>query len=257
MAPEISVIVPIWNERLNVIPLIEQIFRAFAKEPRAIELLLVDDSSTDGTWEQILQAQQVDARVRALRLLSHSGQSAAVWTGFNASRGSILVTLDGDLQNDPADLPKLLAELPRSDLVCGVRMKRMDNSVRRISSRIARWARKRVLGVDFRDTGCSVRALKRSVLPMLFGFDGLHRFLPILAHFGGAIVLEIPISHRPRIAGKSKYGVWNRLGRGICDLAAIAWYRRRQIAQIPYTEQRAKEEAKVTSPKGAHADSGH
>jgi hypothetical protein len=98
-----------------------------------------------------------------------------------------------------------------------------------------------VLGVDFRDTGCSVRVFKRSVLPTLFPFDGLHRFLPILAHFGGAVVLELPIAHRPRIAGKSKYGVWNRLGRGICDLAAIAWYRKRQIAQVPYSEQPAME----------------
>lgn len=241
MPPEISVIVPVWNERPNVMPLTEQVFQAFAKEPRTLELLLVDDASTDGTWEQILEAQRRDSRVRPLRLLRHSGQSAAIWAGFGASRGSILSTLDGDLQNDPADLPRLLAALPQCDLVCGVRLKRMDNSVRRISSRIARWARKTVLGVDFRDTGCSVRIFKRSVLPTLFPFDGLHRFLPILAHFGGAVVLEMPISHRPRIAGQSKYGVWNRLGRGICDLAAIAWYRKRQIAQIQYSEQPATE----------------
>src|SRR6266446_2879703 len=156
MAPEISVIVPFWNEQPNVIPLTEQIFQAFVNEPRALELLLVDDASTDGTWEKILDAQRADSRVRALRLLRHSGQSAAMWTGFGASRGSILSTLDGDLQNDPADLPRLLAALPQCDLVCGVRLKRMDNSVRRISSRIARWARRSVLGVDFRDTGCSV-----------------------------------------------------------------------------------------------------
>src|SRR5579859_4114527 len=235
MAPEISVIVPFWNEQPNVIPLVEQVFKAFANEPRPLELLLVDDASTYGTWEQMLEAQRADSRVRPLRLLRHSGQSAAMWAGFGASRGSILSTLDGDLQNDPADLPRLLTALPKADLVCGVRLKRMDNTVRRISSRIARWARKVVLGVDFRDTGCSVRVFKRSVLPTLFPFDGLHRFLPLLAHFGGAVVLEMPISHRPRVAGKSKYGVWNRLGRGICDLAAIAWYRKRHIAQVRYS----------------------
>lgn len=237
MAAEISIIVPFWNERPNVIAVAEQVFQAFAKEPRAIELLLVDDASTDGTWEQILQAQRADSRIRALRLLRHSGQSAAIWAGFGASQGQILATLDGDLQNDPADLPRLLAALAECDLVCGVRLHRMDNFVRRVSSRIARWARRTVLGVDFRDTGCSVRTFKRSVLKTLFPFDGLHRFLPILAHYGGAVVLEMPISHRARIAGQSKYGVWNRLGRGICDLAAIAWYRRRQIASVRCTEQ--------------------
>jgi len=241
MSPEISVVVPLWNEQPNVIPLTQQVFAALAKEPRAIELILVDDASTDGTWEEILEAQRKEPRVRALRLLRHSGQSAALWTGFGASRGHILASLDGDLQNDPADLPRLLTALADCDLVCGVRLKRMDNSLRRFSSRVARWARKTVLGVDFRDTGCSLRALKRPVLQTLFPFDGLHRFMPILAHIGGAAVVEMPISHRPRHAGQSKYGVWNRLGRGICDLAAIAWYRKRQVAKIPFSEHLAGE----------------
>ncbi len=242
MAPEISVIVPLWNERLNVIPLADQVFQALSKEPRALELVLVDDASSDGTWEQIIELQRAEPRVRALHLLRHSGQSAALWTGLGASRGSVLATLDGDLQNDPADLPRMLAALANCDLVCGVRHRRMDNSLRRFSSRVARWARKVALGVDFRDTGCSLRVFKRSVLRTLFPFDGLHRFMPILAYTAGAIVLEVPISHRPRIAGESKYGVWNRLGRGICDLAMIAWYRKRQISQVPFTEH-AREES--------------
>ena len=236
MAPEISVIAPLWNESPNVIPLTQQVFQALSKQPRSLELLLVDDASTDDTWEQILEAQRVEPRVRAIRLQRHSGQSAALWTGFNASHGAVIATLDGDLQNDPADLPRLLEALTNSDLVCGVRTKRMDNSLRRFSSGVARWARKVVLGVDFRDTGCNLRVLKRPVLQTLFPFDGLHRFMPILAQLGGAVVLELPISHRPRIAGKSKYGVWNRLGRGICDLAMIAWYRKRQLSQVPFTE---------------------
>jgi dolichol-phosphate mannosyltransferase len=234
--PEISVIAPLWNEKLNVRPLAEQVFAALGHERRPIELILVDDASTDGTWEQILEAQRADARVRAIRHLRNSGQSAALWTGFTASRGNIIATLDGDLQNDPADLPRLLEALASSDLVCGVRTKRMDNSLRRFSSQVARWARKFVLGVDFRDSGCNLRVLKRSVLQMLFPFDGLHRFMPILAQGAGAVVTELPVAHRPRVAGLSKYGVWNRLGRGICDLAMIAWYRKRQFLPLDVQE---------------------
>src|SRR5260221_4095680 len=122
--PEISVVAPLWNEKLNVRPLVEQVFAALRNERRAIELILVDDASTDGTWEQMLEAQRADARVRPIRHLRNSGQSAALWTGFTASRGNIIATLDGDLQNDPADLPRLLEALASSDLVCGVRTKR-------------------------------------------------------------------------------------------------------------------------------------
>jgi dolichol-phosphate mannosyltransferase len=235
-APEISVIAPLWNEELNVRPLADQVFAAFRAEAKPIELILVDDASTDGTWQQILGAQQADARVRAVRHNRNSGQSAALWTGFSVSRGSVIATLDGDLQNDPADLPRLLEALKSADLVCGIRTKRMDNPMRRISSKVARWARKLVLGVDFRDSGCNLRAFKRSVLQTLFPFDGLHRFMPIVAQGAGVVVIEMPVNHRPRVAGVSKYGVWNRLGRGICDLAMIAWYRKRQIKNVSYVE---------------------
>ena len=235
--PEISVIAPLWNEKENARPLAEQVFGAFRNERRLIELILVDDASTDGTWEQILETQRADGRVRAIRHLRNSGQSAALWTGFTASRGNIIATLDGDLQNDPADLPRMIEALGSADLVCGVRTKRQDNSLRRFSSGVARWARKLVLGGDFRDSGCNLRVFKRSILQTLFPFDGLHRFMPILSQGAGAVVIEMPVSHRPRVSGVSKYGVWNRLGRGICDLAMIAWYRKRQLKNVAWTEQ--------------------
>ena len=234
--PEISVVAPLWNEELNVRPLAEQVFAAFRSEPRSVELILVDDASTDGTWERIVEVQKSDPRVLAVRHTRNSGQSAALWTGFGVSQGNIIATLDGDLQNDPADLPQLITALGTADLVCGVRTKRMDSTVRRISSKVARWARKLVLGVDFRDSGCNLRAFKRSVLQSLFPFDGLHRFMPIVAQGAGAVVIEMPVNHRPRIAGVSKYGVWNRLGRGICDLAMIAWYRKRQFKNVSFVE---------------------
>ncbi|HLH53677.1 MAG TPA: glycosyltransferase family 2 protein [Verrucomicrobiae bacterium] len=238
--PQISVVAPLWNEEDNVRPLAQQVFAAFGGGLPAIELILVDDASTDKTWERILEAQAADKRIRAVRHSRNSGQSAALWTGFQVSRGDIIATLDGDLQNDPADLPRLLEALQSADLVCGVRTKRMDSAVRKISSKIARWARKAALGVDFRDSGCNLRVFKRSVLQSLFAFDGLHRFMPIIAHGGGNVVIEVPVNHRPRIAGVSKYGIWNRLGRGICDLAMIAWYKKRQLKNIGFTEHETR-----------------
>jgi len=235
--PEISVIVPMFNEADNVGPMVEQVFAALRNEPRPFELVLVDDASTDGTWEKIVAAGKVEPRVRGLRHGRNAGQSAALWTGFRHSNSPILVTLDGDLQNDPADFPALLAELKEWDLVCGMRTKRQDNWLRRISSAIARKARSALLGVDFRDTGCGLRAFKRPVLEGLFEFNGFHRFMPVLAHSTGARVLEIPVNHRPRVAGVSKYGMWNRLGRGIMDLYGVKWFQKRLIRKVPVTQE--------------------
>jgi len=245
---ELSVVAPLWNEELNVGPLLERVVQALRSEPRPFEVIFVDDASTDATWSRILEAQKVEPRLRAIRLLHHSGQSAALWTGFSASRGRIIATLDGDLQNDPTDLPRMLKELQNYDLVCGLRARRKDNTVRRLSSAVARWARKTALGVDFRDTGCNLRVFDRVVLSKLFPFDGLHRFMPVLAHAAGFRVIELPVAHHPRMAGKSKYGVWNRLGRGIWDLAAIAWYRKRHLSRVPAAEHVRAEPQGIRNP---------
>jgi hypothetical protein len=143
------------------------------------------------------------------------------------------MTMDGDLQNDPADLPRLLSGLADHDVVCGMRTARRDNFIRRASSRIAMAARKLVLGVGFQDTGCALRVFKRTALDGLFAFNGFHRFMPILAYSAGCKVIEVPVNHRQRVAGVSKYGIWNRLGRGIYDLFAVAWYQKRRIAPQP------------------------
>lgn len=229
---DISIVVPVFNEEENILPMVREVAAAMRKDPRAYELLFVDDASTDGTWGRIQQARRENPQVRGLRHRRNAGQSAALWTGLQAAGGQILATLDGDLQNDPADLPRLLAELERVDFVCGVRTSRQDSIVRLISSRVARWARRWALGVDFKDTGCAARAFKRAALKGVFPFNGLHRFLPVLVHGAGVATLEIPIHHRPRVAGVSKYGVWNRLGRGIFDLLAMAWYQRRRIDAV-------------------------
>ncbi len=240
MDPEISIVVPLFNEGPNVLPLSEKVLAAFQSD-RRIELILVDDGSTDDTWTRILQAAAGDQRIRPVRHLRNAGQSAALFTGLRASRGGIIATLDGDLQNDPADLPRLVSQLSDCDLVCGVREKRMDSWLRRVSSRVARGARRLVLGVDFRDTGCALRAFKRSVLYTLPAFNGVHRFLPILAHGGGAVVRETPVTHHPRAAGVSKYGVWNRLGRGIFDLIMVRWYLKRQVNAMAEVESPSPE----------------
>jgi dolichol-phosphate mannosyltransferase len=215
-----------------------------------MDLILVDDGSTDETWDRITETCRADGRVRALRHAQSRGQSAALWSGFRASRGTIIATLDGDLQNDPADLPAMLADLATCDMICGLRAKRNDSVVRKISSAIARRARKLVLRVDFRDSGCNLRVFKWCVLEALPPFDGLHRFMPILAHGAGAVVKEVPVKHHPRTAGKTKYGVWNRLGRGIYDLAMVRWYLKRQIKTM------APVESLTVVPAGAGGQAG-
>lgn len=237
MARELSIIVPVYDEADNIFPLEREVSEAMKNVAIDYELVLVDDASKDATWQRIQDLRKTNPRVRGLRHLKNAGQSAALWTGILNTDTPLIATLDGDLQNDPADLPRLIAELKNADFVCGVRTKRKDTWVRRASSKIARWARKSALGVDFADTGCAFRVFKRSTLEGLFGFNGLHRFLPVLVHGGGHSTREVPINHRARVAGVSKYGVFNRLGRGIYDLIAIGWYQRRRVHRHPFSEE--------------------
>lgn len=227
-----------FNESANVAPLVDEIARLFAAQPRSWELVLVDDCSNDDTWPEILAAQNRNPQVRGLRHTKNRGQSAAVWTGLTGSTAPLLCTLDGDLQNDPAELPRMLALLGEVDFVCGHRVNRQDSAVRKVSSRVARAARKLVLRYDFADTGCALRAFKRSALTGVFPFNGLHRFLPILVAGNGSQCREVPVNHRPRVAGVSKYGVWNRLGRGIFDLVGVAWYQRRRLNPVAVDDSR-------------------
>ena len=253
--PEISVIAPLHNESGNVQPLASQIAEAMEKTGRPFEIVLVDDASLDDTWLRVKQLCGIDAHVHGIRHLRNAGQSAALWTGFRNSRGQIIATLDGDLQNDPADFPRMLEELKTCDMVCGWRTKRADNLQRRISSKVARKARKLMLGVDFADTGCNLRVFKRELLDHLPIFNGLHRFMPVLAHGFGAKVKEIPVQHHPRHSGVSNYGLGNRLFRGIRDLFMVRWYLRRQIPRLQVERFSGDESAMVSAP-GTNADVG-
>ena len=232
MELQIVIVVPVYNEAGNIEPLIREVNKAFAGECRAWQLVLVDDASTDGTWEVIDRHLGLDLHLAAFRHSRNRGQSAAVWTGITRTAAPLICTLDGDLQNDPADLPHFLKLLEEVDFVCGRRTQRQDSKLRRLSSWIARKVRTWSLGWDFADTGCALRAFKRTSLAGVFLFNGVHRFLPILVAGNGSKVREIPVSHRPRTSGVSKYGVWNRLGRGLFDLIGMAWYQKRRMDRI-------------------------
>jgi dolichol-phosphate mannosyltransferase len=236
VAPDIAIIVPVYDEQDNILPMAREVSDAMKNVGRAYELVFVDDASRDSTWQKIEEARRQFPNVRGLRHAVNSGQSAALWTGIRATTSPIIATLDGDLQNDPADIPKMLPALENADFVCGVRTKRRDSFVRRHSSKIARWARKSALKVDFCDTGCAMRVFRRSALDGVFPFNGFHRFLPVLVHGNGASTVEVPVNHRPRVAGVSKYGVWNRLGRGIYDLIALSWFQKRRLRPVKFTE---------------------
>jgi dolichol-phosphate mannosyltransferase len=231
----LSIIVPVFNEEDNVLPLADEVRTVLTGLGCGYDLVFVDDASTDGTWERVLEAGVRDSRVRGLRHLRNGGQSAAFWTGLRGTSSPVIATLDGDRQNDPADLPQLLDGLSEADFVCGIRIQRRDSWVRRLSTRVARVARRWALGVDFQDTGCFLRVFRRTALEGVMPFDGWHRFLPVLVHGAGLTVKELPVHHRPRVAGRSKYGVWNRLGRGVYDLFGVRWLLTRRLRSVSCT----------------------
>ena len=227
--PQLSAVVPVYNEIESLPPLWEELARALTASGRTWELVLVDDGSQDGSDRWIRDLARRDRRVRALRFERNAGQSAALAAGLGVARGEVIVTMDADLQNDPADLPRVLAALEGADLVSGVRAQRRDTWVRLVSSRIANSVRRRVLGDPVTDIGCSFKAYRREVLEGLPMFVGVHRFLPALCVFRGARLVEVALTHRPRAHGVSKYGVGNRLWRGLADLVGVQWLKARLL----------------------------
>ena len=228
-APELSMVIPAYNERESIVPLFTELREALAGVGRSYEIVAVDDGSRDGTGEWLVREATRDPRVVPLLLAANSGQSAALAAGIRRARGAVIVTMDADLQNDPADLPLLLAALEHADVVSGVRRERHDNWLRRVSSRIANGVRRSVLGDPLTDIGCSFKAYRREALEGIPLFVGAHRFLPALCMFRGARLVEVPLSHRARRHGTSKYGVGNRLWRGIYDLVGVRWLRSRML----------------------------
>ena len=240
MMPEVSVVVPVCNEAGNVEPLAREVAAAL-RERVAFEMIFVHDGSTDSTADELRQARA--SGLRELRLLRHSarsGQSAAVRSGVRAARAAWIATLDGDGQNDPADLPKLLAaraQHPDVLLIMGNRTTRRDTWLRKVSSRIANGVRGWMLKDGTPDTGCGIKVFERETFLELPAFDHMHRFLPALFRRAGSKVVSIPVSHRPRTRGKSKYGVHNRLWVGIVDLFGVRWLNARAKPGLAVREE--------------------
>jgi glycosyltransferase involved in cell wall biosynthesis len=226
---DLSVVIPVYNEEENL-PLLWPELRSVL-EPLGLqfEVLFIDDSSRDRSAEIVRGFRDADPRVRLIRLKVNSGETAATDAGFKSARGRWLVTMDADLQNDPHDLPMLLAHLDQWDGVTGWRVKRDDPFLRRASSRIANAIRNWVSDESVQDSGCTYRAFRRECLRSLVLYRGFHRFLPTLLRMRGYRVLEVPVNHRPRRFGQSKYGIGNRAVAAFKDLLVIRWMKDRVL----------------------------
>jgi dolichol-phosphate mannosyltransferase len=223
-SPAVSVIVPLFNEEENL-PILQSELRT-ALSGLDHEIVFVDDGSVDRTVEQIETA----SNIRVIRFEKNTGQSAAIYAGLQAARGTTAVLIDGDLQNDPADIPRLLAEIAGgADVVCGYRVKRKDTALKRLTSRIANAVRSRFTKDGVRDTGCTLKAMRRECVSALVPFKGMHRFIPALIKGAGYRVVEVPVNHRPRRFGESKYGLGNRALRATIDMFGVRWLLARRL----------------------------
>lgn len=235
--PALAVVVPMHNEADNVSPLLTEITASLAGGP-AYEIIVVDDGSADGTASEVGKFASTSSVARLVQHNTCRGQSTAIVSGVRAAKAPIIVLLDGDMQNDPADIPALLErfanDADRASLGCitGHRVNRRDTWSRRVASRIANFARSRVLGDGTADTGCGLKLIRRSVFMDLPCFDHMHRFLPALVMRAGFRIISIPVNHRPRAHGKSHYNNWRRFWVGVVDLAGVAWLGRRKCIAI-------------------------
>jgi glycosyltransferase involved in cell wall biosynthesis len=221
MSPEISIVIPVMDEAENVEPLHQELSAALRPGGRAYEIVFVDDGSTDGTAERVAAVAQEDPRVRLVRLRRNFGQTAAFSAGFDAARGDIVVTMDGDRQNDPADVPQLVARLEAGyDMVCGWRKDRKDPISKRVPSYVANRLISWATGVKLHDYGCSLKAIRCDVVKEIRLYGEMHRFIPAVASWMGVRLVEQPVNHRPRVRGRSKYGL-GRTSRVLLDLFTV------------------------------------
>lgn len=244
--------VPVHDEEENLPLLHEEIENAMEGLGWTWEVLYVDDGSRDRSGAVLRELAERCGHVRVLRFDVNRGQSAALVAGFRRVRGTFVVTLDADLQNDPADIPLLFEALGDHAGVSGVRVNRRDTFARRVASRIANAVRSRIVGDGIRDVGCSLKLYRAEYLRDLPAFDGLHRFLPAFVQVQGGTFAEVPVHHRPRIHGRSKYGIAGRFRRGVADLVGVRWL------QLRWVELRSAEELEIRrqvrsggSPSGA------
>lgn len=237
---DLSLVIPVYNEVESLATLAQEVREALS-DHGSYEVVFVDDGSTDGSRERIHDLSQADARVRGILLDRNYGQTAAFLAGFKEAQGEVVVTLDADLQNDPRDIGKLLDALPGHDVVAGVRADRHDSLVRILSGRIANRIRSWATGDGLTDVGCSLKAFRRPVLAAFPPYRGMHRFFGTLALLHGFKVKEVPVSHRARSRGQSKYGLGNRTFAAFHDLLGIIWIRSRLVK--PSVAERVAEPA--------------
>ncbi|HEU5189291.1 MAG TPA: glycosyltransferase family 2 protein [Methylomirabilota bacterium] len=230
-APDLSIVIPVYNEEENLPLLWPEIRDVLAPTGLAYEVIFVDDGSRDRSAEVIRAFRDEDPRVRLVRLKANAGETAATDAGFKTARGRYVVSMDADLQNDPHDIPGMLKYLEQWDAVTGWRVNRAagDSLVRRLSSRIANRVRNALSDEAIQDSGCTFRAFRRECLRDLALYRGFHRFIPTLLKMRGYRVLEVPVNHRPRRFGKSKYGIGNRAFRASVDLMVVRWMKDRLL----------------------------
>jgi glycosyltransferase involved in cell wall biosynthesis len=229
---ELSVVAPVYDEEPNLVPLYEQVAAALGEgHDLDWELVLVDDGSRDLSAQRIAELCERDVRVKGIFLGQNCGQTAALAAGLQFAAGELIATLDADLQNDPKDLARMIAMLKDGghDAVVGWREKRQDPWLKRVSARVSNVIRRQLTGGTIRDTGCSLKVMRREAIQALPLFEGMHRFLSTLLVTHGFDVEETPVAHHPRAAGRSKYGLFNRVFRASRDLFAVRWMQRRKL----------------------------
>lgn len=227
---KISVIIPVYNEEENLRDLHQELTTRLAVLHYDWEILLVDDGSTDRSLAIMRQLADADQRLRYLSFERNCGQSAAFAAGFCFATGDVVVTMDADLQNDPADIPAMLDVYAQGyDMVIGWRAKRQDSAVKRYASKLANWVRNLISRETVRDTGCSLKVMRAEMIKAIPMFSGMHRFLPTLMKLEGARLAEVHVNHRPRTKGASKYGIWDRAWSAAYDLLAVRWMQKRHI----------------------------
>jgi glycosyltransferase involved in cell wall biosynthesis len=218
----VSIIIPVYNEEESILPLCQSVRRACELLGKPYEVIFVDDGSRDKTFDILKRNYHEDARVKIIRFRKNFGQTAAMAAGFEYARGEIIVSMDGDLQNDPTDIPKLLSEIEEGfDVVCGWRKNRQDKFwTRRLPSLVANWIMGKVTGVKIHDNGCSLKAYRASVIKNIALYGEMHRFIPAMTTLAGAKITEIVVNHHPRRFGKSKYGL-GRIWRVVLDIVTV------------------------------------
>ncbi len=227
MNPYISIVIPVYNEADNIAPLGHSIINTMKEQH--YEVIFVDDGSTDGSTEKLNDWCAGNTNFRTIHFKKNAGQTAAMDAGFRHARGKYVISMDADLQNDPADIPKLLEKLNTYDMVCGWRKKRNDPWIKRISSTVANFIRNKLSQEDIKDTSCSLKAYRRECFNQIKLYNGMHRFLPTLFKMEGFTVTEIVVNHYPRKFGKSKYGISNRAFRAFIDLLVVRWMKKRKL----------------------------